>query len=243
MEYHDRHVLVTHIGLGDAIIQSGLAVALLQRYQALAFPCYPNYLESVKTFFINEPRIVPYTVPRIMSEDFGSPSDQTYLNAITAAGLNDKRQIRLGVYSGRGIGWDFTKDFYMHANVDYVERWRSCPIPGAWQFVNQVQIQEYRASTLAKLFLHDDQSRNFNIHRGRIGRGFVLTPAPDFKLSVLRYAEYMMKADEIHVIDSAFFWLADSLPIRGRLFLHRYARWQRPREFRYETRHFWNYID
>jgi hypothetical protein len=45
------------------------------------------------------------------------------------------------------------------------------------------------------------------------------------------------------VIDSAFFWLADALPVTGRLYLHRYARWQRPQDFRYETFRHWNYVD
>jgi hypothetical protein len=239
----DTHVLVTHLGVGDGIIQSGLAIALLQRYEAIAFPSYTRYQETFKTIFANEPRIFVYPVPRIMSEDYGSPRDETYLTAIAQAGLSDKYQIRLGVYSGRGIGWDFTQSFYQHANVDYSMRWRCCPIKDAWQSVKQIAIDESSITGLSKIFLHDDKSRGFHIHRGRIGHGFVLSPTQDVDSSILKYATYMMQADEVHVIDSSFFWLADSLPVQGRLYLHRYARWQRPREFRYETFRNWNYVD
>jgi hypothetical protein len=52
-----------------------------------------------------------------------------------------------------------------------------------------------------------------------------------------------MAAYEIHVIDSAFFHLINSLPALGaRLYLHQYPRWPRPINFRYPSHLPWNYI-
>jgi hypothetical protein len=233
------HAIVTHLGLGDCIIQSGLAIALLERYETLAFPCYPRYAATVRSIFAGEPRISIYTVPRIVSEPHGGPSDRTYETAIKTAGLDSTRQIRLGIYSGRGIGWDFTKSFYLHANVDYRNRWDKCPIRDAWSKVPQLQIN---SGVARRIFLHEDKGRGFVINRARIGQGFVYAPPPAIDESILQYASYIMAADEVHCIDSSFLWLADSLPVKGRLYLHKYARWPRPGNFTYELYHNWTYI-
>jgi hypothetical protein len=235
-------VMVTHLGVGDGIIQSGLAIALLDRYELIAFPAYQEYLTTFQSIFAAHPRIFVYPVPRIKGEDYGSPHEQTYNKAIIAAGLNPACKIKLGVYSGLGIGWDFTKSFYLHASIDYSMRWKACPIAQAFGSVSQIIIESLNGQR--RIFLHDDSSRGFIIRRRHVSHsGQVFSPSGSLDQSILRYASPLINADEIHCIDSAFFWLADHLPVKGQLFLHRYARWPRPRDFRYETFRHWNYID
>jgi hypothetical protein len=235
-------VIITHLGLGDGIIQSGLAVALLERYESVAFPAYAEYVPSLRSIFAYHPRIEVYPVPRLKFEDYGSPREWTYEKAISAAGLGEFEKLKLGVYSGRGIGWDFSKSFYEHAGVPYSMRWKASPIAKAWQNIEQIE-PELGTNGALKVFLHDDLSRGFRIQH-HILRGIQpFKPERDHDQSILRYAKYLIEADQIHCIDSAFFWLADSLPTQGQLFLHRYPRWQRPRDFRYETYRHWNYID
>jgi hypothetical protein len=234
-------VIITHLGLGDGIIQSGLAVALLERYEHVAFPAYAEYVPSLESIFVDYPQISVYPVQRHKFEDYGSPREWTYTKAIEAAGASSFEKLKLGVYSGRGIGWDFSKSFYEHAQVDYSMRWRASPIAKAWEKVPQSQAHSTNGAP--KIFLHDDASRGFKIQHHILRGKLVMRPEPDHDQSILRYAKYLIEADQIHCIDSAFFWLADSLPTQGHLFLHRYPRWQRPRDFRYETYRHWNYID
>jgi hypothetical protein len=236
-----RHAIVTHLGAGDGIGQSGLVIALLERYEQLAWPAYPQYVETFRSIFARQPRVSIYPVPRINSEEWGSPRDATFNRAIESAGLSQERQIRLGIYSGHGIGLDFMKSFYAHAGVEYSAR-RLSPIPEVWPLVPQIQVRE-RFLNGRRIFLHDDPARGFVIRRTQISKGFVLSPAAQMNQSILRYAAYLIAADEINCIDSGFFWLADSLPVRGKLFLHKYPRWQRPWDFRYETLHDWEYLD
>src|ERR1700756_2129087 len=112
------HAILTHLGVGDGILQSGLVIALLERYEQLAFPAYPQNVETFKSIFINfADRIRVFSVPQIHGENYGSPRDETFKTAIMAAGLDPGNQIRLGLYAGRGLNWDFSRDFYMHAGV------------------------------------------------------------------------------------------------------------------------------
>ena len=238
-----RYAILTHIGVGDGIIQTGLAVALLERYSEIAFPSYPQNLETFRSIFIDCPRISVYPVPRIAGEDWGSPRDATFSQAILSAGLSLQQTIRLGIYAGRGISWNFAHDFFNHAGIPYEAKWRSCPIPHVWKKVPQIEVTEQPLNGQRRIFVHDDLARGFMIQPRQVSKGFVLSPSNQTTQSILRYAGYMIGAEEIHVIDSAFFWLADALPVQGRLYLHRYSRWQRPHEFRYETFRHWNYID
>lgn len=238
-----KYPLVTHIGAGDGILQTGLAVGLLDRYEEIAFPCYPQYESTFKSIFISEPRISIYTVPRIEGEDWGSPRDHTYDAAIESAGLRGRPHIRAGIYAGRGIGWDFSKSFYEHVDLPYEYRWRRCPIRSVSFLADPIRIPVWDPKhTNRRIFIHEDPSRNFNAHRAPRS-GDVFSPdAKDIGVSMLSYARIINTADEIHCIDSAFFHLVDSLDPVGKLYLHCYARWPRGRDFRYENRFMWNYL-
>jgi hypothetical protein len=242
------HPILTHLGVGDGIVQSGLAVALLDRYERLGFPAYPeNVATFTSVFKASTDRIKVYPVPRLLAESYGSPRYEIYEAALRTAGLpaDPDAQIRLGVYAGRGVSVDFSRDFYVQADIPYEARWSRCPIEAAWPAVEQFPLPSaFPPPGRRRFFVHDDPSRNFRIDRARLDPAAFLVQAQSGpNTSILRYAAYLIEADEIHVIDSAFLWLVDALPVKGRLFLHRYARWERPREFRYEMRHAWHYLD
>jgi hypothetical protein len=234
-----RYPLVTHLGAGDGILQSGLAVGLLDQYEEIAFPCYPQYEATFKSIFINHPRISVYTVPFLVGEDWGSPRDQTYDAAIAAAGMGFRPHIRAGVYAGRGIGWDFSKSFYDHVNLPYEYRWRRCPIKEAAKAVPQ---DGWEGFVDRKIFIHDDPSRGFNATKVTQNGIQFRPPQSAVSESMLQYATLINTADEIHCIDSSFFHLVDSLDPIGKLNLHCYARWPRGRDFRYENRFMWHYL-
>jgi hypothetical protein len=236
-----RYPIITHIGCGDGILQSGLAVALLDKYEEVAFPCYPQYEATFKSIFANYPRISVYTVPRLPFEDWGSPRDPTYEEALVVAGLSGIPQIRLGVYAGRGIDWDFSKSFYQHAQIDYRVRWTHCPIRKAAELVPQ---DKWRDLPGKKIFLHEDAARGYPIIRlDRWGKNIYSPPRECVNESILRYAEVINTADEVHVFDSAMLHLVDSLDPVGELFLHGYVRWNgRSMHFRFSHRYHWNYI-
>jgi hypothetical protein len=232
------HVIISHLGLGDAILQAGLAVVLAKRYGRIAFPCYHQYLPSVRSFFVNHPEIVVYPVEH--HNAWGSPPDWAYDKAIAEAGLApalDER-IRLGVYHGTGIHWDFSQDFYDHAGVDYAHRWESCPIAAASEQVEQLDWKEPDAENI---FLHDDPARGFTITR--LVR--YLAYAPNLReadQSILRYATLIRTAKTVAVIDSSFLHLSDCFTLYGDAQLHCYARWVRPRDFRYQSQNQWRYL-
>ncbi len=231
--------LITHVGLGDAIVQAGLAVVLAKRYGKLAFPCYSLYLASVRSFFVNEPDIHVYPVEHQRAFDWGSPPAWAYVKAMADAGIETtpEEHIPLGVFRG-ALSTDFTKDFYAGANVPYDHRWQSCPIPEASKHVPQLA---WTTPYADNVFLHDDPARGFRITR--LNHGLTYRPeSSESDTSILQYATLLQTAKTVAVIDSAFLWLADCFTLYGKSELHCYSRWPRPRNFRYETLNEWEYL-
>ncbi len=233
------HCLISHLGLGDAIIQAGMAVVLSKRYGKIAFPCYPLYLASVRSFFVNEPDVHVYPVEHRKGFDWGSPPAWAYDKAIADAGIETtpEEHIPLGVFRG-ALSTDFTKDFYAGSGVQYDHRWQSCPIPTASLNVPQLS---WTTPYADNVFLHDDPARNFRITR--LNHGLTYRPeSSESDTSILQYATLLQTAKAVAVIDSCMFHLAECFPLFGRAEMHAYARWPRPRDFRYETRNKWDYL-
>jgi hypothetical protein len=243
-------ILYTHMGAGDGINQSGMAVAMLDKIPGdLWFPCYPQYETTFKSFFQSYPRIKVFTVPHIPTDAWGSPTDATYGRVLSELGVTGEI-VRCGVYRGQGCWEDFTKNFYHDAGVTYESSWQRCPISSAaWNWRDQGNKVIGWRTDKRRVFLHEDNrppQRNFRIWKEitHLAECEVYRPqVAQEKESMLIYADLINTADEIHCIDSSFFWFVNSLNPRGRLFLHKYTRWPRDRKFRFETRYHWNYID
>lgn len=247
-------VLRTHLGAGDGIIQSGMAVALLDTLaigEQLWFPCYPQYEATFKSIFVHHPRIRVFTVEERFGETWGSPKETTYDHAQLrcGCGINGEKLLRCGVYKDGGCWEDFTKQFYAHAGIPYEARWDRCPVAEAARSFNAAQANRINFVWPAgkrRIFVHDDPRRSYRIWK-RVQTSeqrCIFKPHPDHvTISILAYVPLIESADEIHVIDSAFFHLIDSVAPLGAVYLHRYARWPRSRLFRFHSRLAWDYID
>jgi hypothetical protein len=240
-----RRPLITHLGLGDGILQTGAAVVLAERSGEIAFPCYERYSVSTRSFFANNPLISIYTLPHEAGFAWGSPPEGVWEWRIKREGMEFEKALRSGVYAGIGIDQDFSQSFYKHLNVPYEARWDACPLGEAWKRVDQLTLPGDGwpgGGKSRKIFLHDDPARGYVIHK-LINRQEAFSPDfSDWNQSILRYVNLILEADEIHVIDSAFFHLVNTFAPRAKLFLHQYPRWPRPIGFRYLTRLNWRYV-
>jgi hypothetical protein len=234
--------LISHVGLGDSILLSGAAVELAKRHGKLRVPAYAQYLESVKSFYVNHPEIEVYSVDNPEGSHWGCPP----VTCFEVIG----EPIYCGLYAN-AIGAksaSFPEWFYRQLGVDYSHRWDSCPIQNAWEKSGPIVLKTN------EVFVHDDAERGFNITKG-IPEGVFFRPMnPIFKiksgsfasslsaLGILQYSFAIAQAAEVHVIDSCFYHLAESLDTFGQLFLHRYARSYSSPWNDYPTRKKWNIV-
>lgn len=201
--------LITHLGLGDLILQSGLAVHLAKEYDKVYYPCRKRDLNSVRSFFLLQPKIV------VVPIDTDSPHpDQRFLVGQEA--------LMLGFYSpdpmDRAIS--FAENFYRQAGVSYDVRWDECPIQ---EVVDTFYRLHWMVTPWADSFIHDDPDRSFSINLNLVSTS-QLSRTLEGPSSILAYSHWLATAKQIHVIDGPFLHLAESIATRGELFYHKYAR-------------------
>lgn len=227
--------LIAHCGLGDSIILSGAAVVLAKRYGGLRFPCYPEYLESVQSFFVNHPEIEVYTV-----KPEGGPWGVPPLQSFDIVG----DPILCGFYKeGTREDMSFLEAFYQQLDVDLNERWNSCPISEA---ASRLKIPDIANFSWHFCLVHQDKERGFVIDQTRMPRDMIQfcpnSARGHAEKSILRDAVIVKNVERIDVIDSCYFHLAESLEVKGKLFLHRYARWFPGRWMDYPTKYKWEIL-
>jgi hypothetical protein len=113
--------------------------------------------------------------------------------------------------------WD--REFYEQAGVDFEIRWRGCKFP-------TVVPKEFADSGKTGILLHDVPQRGINIYPEYEGTRMRGMP------SFWDWVPMMLRAEELHLVDSSYLNLAESLWSLGlhegtRLVFHRYAKVRR----------------
>lgn len=199
--------LMTHIGLGDAIIQNGLIRELALQNDKIYLPCYWHNVPSITCMLSDLPNI---TLCQIINDKDIYGLERLFQNKET------HEVLRLGMYSGEAhvAPETFDQTFYRQAGIHFTKRWDAfklnecyqCPIPSG----------EYS-------LICDSPSRGFNIDRSKASFPIVELDFSNER-TIFAYCDLMRNATELHCINSAPAILADSIPIKGKGFFHRYAR-------------------
>jgi hypothetical protein len=225
--------LVCPIGLGDSIVMSGAAIVLSKRFGRLRVPCFRPYLESVSSFYVNYPDIKVYPVDHVRGQHWGRPFLDDFEikgEAILCGHYLELPMSPDGKASSVDRSWP--EWIYGQLDIDYKDRWDSCPIPLACERVKQIEI-------CPKVFVHEDSSRGFTILKSISKDAY----HPIFgKGSILEHAFAIQNSSEIHVIDSSMFNLVECLETKADLYLHRYSRCYRKIWFDFPSRKKWNII-
>lgn len=211
-----RIYLDWNLGLGDAIICNGLVRELAQRYDRIAVPCYEHNLPSVRHMFSDLPKVqvvgvIGDTPPPLHMHPAeatigGSPGEWLYYRVVSV-GMRARHSGR----HSRG----FDRDFYDAAEVDFECRWKSYSVPVDGRetppLAEPCSLVFNRYSEGVCNYLHD------------ISGGPPVLVAGDCP-RITDWVPAISTAEVIHCMDSAPLHLVESVPTRGKLFFHKYAR-------------------
>lgn len=192
--------LKNHLGLGDLILTNGMIRVLAERHGRVIVPAKTHNVATAMWMFSDDPRIEICMV-----------DDEQQM-------LKEARRwhsVGVGLWSPRGLRtkhWDAS--FYEDTDVPYECRWthfKMPPLPNI-KLVNNTYV-----------FLHEDKKRGYFIHREVVSCGcFHYLPEPSQPFQ--NHIPILQNASEIHVIDSCFLCLADSIPTNAtRHVLHLHA--------------------
>lgn len=192
-----------HLGNGDALLCNGLIRVLAERHGKVIIPSYPHNLQAVSFMFSDDPRI-----------EVVEAQSSIHAAAMAVASGN---HLQLGYYSdGKFDPRRFDQEFYSQANVPFSARWDAFKIPYE---MRQVHLEEGHA------FVHQDSERGFGLSDEHFPRAMSIILVNKTR-AFFDWIPDIQKCEEIHVINSCFLILIDSLPDIEcqKLFFHRYAR-------------------
>lgn len=223
--------LMTHIGLGDAIIQNGLIRELALQHDKILLTCYSHNVPSITAMFSDLPNL---TLCPIIDENSIRDFEKLFQNK------EGYKILRLGVYSGEAhvAPETFDQTFYRQAGVEFSKRWDAfkAPViePCVWPY-------EYKLESQYALIC-DSPDRDFNIDLKRLQDKSLIYLNLFRGESLLGFQDLMKNATELHCINSAPAILADSITTNGKLFMHRYARPYTPYD-NFKLRKKWTVFD
>jgi len=194
--------LKVHLGLGDLIICNGLIRVLAERHGKVVVPAKPHNTQTAMWMFSDDPRIEICMVDddrQMLKEARRWPS------------------IGVGLWSKRGLQEKrWSEGFYEDADVPFECRWSKFKLP---------EIPDTKMPDCGIVFRHQDPIRDYLVDGVYIPWSlYPFEYAPASTEPFQNHIPWLAKASEIHVIDSCFLCLADSIETRAtRHVLHAYA--------------------
>lgn len=195
----DTLFLRWHLGLGDAIICNGLVRALAKKHEHIVLPAK---LEKVLSTFWMFSDLQNVTILPIEGDSDMNEAARGYT------------MLGLGLWSKRGLvdwkNWD--RQFYEDAGVPFDERWTGFHVP---------ECQVIEPPIIPYAFIHQEVKRGMAIHQ----MPTMTIYEPPKPPHIFWNLEAIRRATEIHVVNSCFLSLVESVPTTAnRLVLHNYAR-------------------
>jgi hypothetical protein len=196
-----RIFLDWNTGLGDAIICNGLVRELAKVHEGIVLPCKERNLASVRHMFSDLPNV------RVLD-----PMEWD------AAVARRGHIVRIGIHHGSwGKVEPFDKAFYEFAGVPFDCRWSSFKVPEG------SNIAAIPAPAQPFMLVCDQGSSGKYQIVSDVG-GLHRVTFGAWTRHITDWMPVIAAAQEIHCIDSAPLHLVESVPTRGKLFFHRYAR-------------------
>lgn len=199
-----------HLGLGDHIICNGIVREYAKTYDKVYVFCKVHNYDSV-SFMYRDLK----NVSIIMGDD-------TYANNF----LQDKYNVRYVGFTpeyNRQDGCSFDEKFYKVADIGFNKRWDSFKVER-----DTIKENELIANLNIKedyVVIHDDSSRGMNINESLIDSKYrKIRVDKSLSTNIFDYIGLLENAKEIHVIDSCFMFMIDSLNFVDNIYIHRYSR-------------------
>lgn len=208
MENNPTIFIVPHGGLGDHLVCLPIYRHFAQTHNVL-IPVKTHNLPSVQWML----RGLPVAF-------FAITNDEQVKRLVDVAVKRGAEVLRLGMF---GKGFDekrWSECMYEQAGIPFEKRWSD------WK-VDRDLSREFEPPTEPYAFVHEDPKRGFILDRARVPMSIkIVCPYPGVTDNIFEYCRLIENATELHLIDSCFAILADSLTTlkAKRKVVHLYAR-------------------
>jgi len=208
----DMIYLGHHLGLGDHIICNAIVREYSKRGDLTIF-CKEQYYESIY-FLHRDLKNLHIVKVKEHSDIFEFLRDK------------DSNSIIIIGYGGKNWPYPnmtYNENFYLQAGISFEKRWTS------FYFERDIERENKLFDSLninqPYIVLHEDKTRNYVIDRMFVKNRNIISIDISLTNNIFDYYKVFENAEEIHVIESCFLFLIDSIELKNKpLFAHRYAR-------------------
>jgi hypothetical protein len=223
-------IIAPHQGLGDHLLCNAIYRTYSQTYRKVFIVVKKKYHKQIKIMVGDVINIRFIVVPNYKS--WKSIKIIKVLSRLLCI-----KYLGLGSYGENffPVGTRFDKNFYDQAGLNFNYRWSKFKISRNALLENNLFLL-LKCDEGPYIFLHEDASRNFIIDRNKIpGKYRIIEPLSEIKeYSLFDYLKILENASEIHVIESSFAALIESMKINIPKYAHRYARPEAKTDYRSE---------
>jgi len=211
-----------HLAMGDNILSNAIVRIYAEKYKTVYLFVLPRYTNNISYMFRDLKNLKLIEVP-------GSNEEIRFFMKLNPHNKYLVIYIPISTYTGNGperIYKYFDEGFYKVANVPYEYKWDK------FYFQRDIEKEKnifYNILNLKDdeefLFVHDDITRNMYIRPQYINKNIKCIHPTQYKnISIMDFTYTIEKAKEVHVINSAFLALIDTMQIKNdSLFIHEYA--------------------
>lgn len=209
-----------HMGMGDFILCNGIVRTYLEKYDLLYLFVKPPYLDNIKFMYRDVKNIKFLHMTDTETRQFIRTN---LMHKYKIVGVRPEWFAKLN--SG---GFEtFDEGFYIDAKVPFENKWNKFYLERDLDsekntFYNIIGLKEDEEY----IFVHDDIKRDRIFKSKYIDKGLKIIRPADFKESgFFDFIYTIEKAEEVHVHNSSFAALIDTMQIRNdNIYFHNYCR-------------------
>lgn len=206
------------LGLGDHIVCNGLVREQCKRYDRVGLFCFPNNAPSVSFMYRDLNNLRVHII-----RSHKDAARFRLLNRFVFGEEHYDKVLVIGTYDVES-GIKYERQMYKFAELPLEAIWDSFYVERDGEREHSLSQKIHAREPY--IFLHDDA--RYLINSKKISSSLpIVRPDKSLTDNIFDYCGILEHAEEIHVMDSSFMFLADCLTYenpRQRLFVHRYAR-------------------
>jgi hypothetical protein len=224
-------VIHHHLGLGDSINCNGLVNFLSTQFKKIYLPAKSNYYEMLNFLYRDNNRVEIFKLENELyglarnytAEDFNQISNQEYEQIEGFAKNKELDILRIGFdklkmpipksyYEQLGIPFEYSKEYFKvpydaEKNIEYSDRLKKI----------------YNSSNKYSLLHLESRTAKFSEVDLKLNNEYSfikIEENTDVNKNIFYYLKLIAEAQEIHVLNSSIFCLADRVKTSGKLYVY-----------------------
>ena len=228
---NNRFIIHHHLGLGDYINCNGMVNYLSRNFHRVIIPLKPNYSKMIKYLYKDNPKVEFFEIgdrfsnitKKLTSSDFDLQANYEYEQIESYSKNNNLEILRVG---HEKLSWPIPKSFYDQLNIPFKMSSDLFNPPYDSdknnEYEEMLKIIYNLGNSYSLTHLESSMSR-YEIKDLKLDKplSFLkIEMETDIYKNIFYYLKVLEKAEEIHVVNSSIFCLADRVKTNGKLFLH-----------------------